>query len=254
MSGSLQRSVQSLTVGDGALAGRVVLIVGAHGGLGAATAHAAAAAGATVVLLGRRVPKLSRLYDALVAKGAPTPAIYPLDLEGAGPADYEQLAEALNRECGRLDGIVHAAAEFKGLVSFGSVPPEDWIRALHVNLTAPVLLTQACLPLLLAAPDAAVVVPVDDPARVEKAFWGGYGLASAGRAAWVRSLGDEFENSPLRVHGLQFAPMRTPLRARAYFAEDPGRCPEPAASVAAVIWALACGDAVSRGQVLALQG
>ena len=50
-----------------ALAGRVVLVAGAHGGLGSVAARACARAGATVVLLGRRVPKLNRLYDAVVS-------------------------------------------------------------------------------------------------------------------------------------------------------------------------------------------
>src|SRR5688572_12923835 len=71
-----------------ALAGRVVLVTGACGGFGTAAAHAAARAGATVVLLGRRVRALEKLYDALEAAGAPKPAIYPLNLEGATPADY----------------------------------------------------------------------------------------------------------------------------------------------------------------------
>lgn len=235
-----------------ALADRVLLLVGAHGALGTAIAKAAAAAGATVVLLGRRVPKLNRLYDALLGLGAPTPAIYPLDLEGAGPADYEQLAEALERECGRLDGIIHVAADFKGLVPFASLPPEDLVRSLHVNATAPALLTQACLPLLQKAPDAALLVAVDDPARVERAYWGGYGLANAARMAWVRLLGDELENSPVRVYGLCPGPMRTTLRGKAYFSEDPGQWPEASAYAPAFVLAAADARFPGRGQNLQL--
>ncbi|KAF1701400.1 short-chain dehydrogenase, partial [Pseudoxanthomonas kalamensis DSM 18571] len=52
-----------------ALSGRVVLITGAAGGLGAAAAQACAAAGATVVLLGRKVRPLERIYDAVAALG-----------------------------------------------------------------------------------------------------------------------------------------------------------------------------------------
>ncbi|GIX34335.1 MAG: short-chain dehydrogenase [Lysobacteraceae bacterium] len=238
----------------GPLAGRVVLVVGAHGGLGACCARQAAAAGAVVVLLGRRVPKLNRIYDAIQAAGGPEPALYPLDLEGAGPADYEAMAAAIRRECGRLDGIVHAAAEFRGLSSFASIPPEDLVRSLHVNLTAPMLLTQACLPLLQEAEDAAVVVAVDDPRRCARAYWGAYPAAQAARAAWVAQLGDELENTPVRVHGLRPGPMRTPLRARAYFAEDPGRWPAPEVYAAAFVTALADATAFRRGAVSELEG
>lgn len=235
------------------LHGRVVLVVGALGGLGAACARQAAEAGATVVLLGRRVPKLNRMFDALVAAGHAEPAIYPLDLEGAGPADYAQLAAAIGEQCGRLDGIVHAAAEFKGLVAFGSIPPEDLLRSLHVNVTAPMLLTQACLPLLQQAGDAAVVVAVDDPARCARAYWGAYPAAQAARAAWVAQLGDELENTPVRVHALQPGPMRTALRARAYFAEDPGQWPEASAYAPRFIDALAGDPTLARARVSALQ-
>ena len=70
-----------------ALDQRVVLVSGAHGGLGSAAAVACARAGATVVLLGRKLPKLNRVYDAVAQAGA-EPLLYPLDLEGASPDDY----------------------------------------------------------------------------------------------------------------------------------------------------------------------
>ena len=90
---------------DPALKGRVVLIAGAAGGLGSAAAVACARAGASTVLLGRKVAPLNRVYDAVKAVG-PEPMLYPLDLEGAGPDDYDQLAEALDGEFGRLDGLL----------------------------------------------------------------------------------------------------------------------------------------------------
>ena len=236
--------------GADALRGRVVLVTGACGGLGAAAAHAAARAGATVVLLGRRVRALEKLYDALKANGAPEPAIYPLNLEGATPADYQQLAETIERECGRLDGILHAAAQFEGLAPLSLVAPEDWLRALHVNLGASMLLTQACLPLLAKAADAGVVFVLDDPARVERAHWGGYAVAKAGIAALVRVWADELENSPVRIHALLPGPMRTALRAKAYFAENPQQVAEPERWAGACVYLLAAAGAALRGTVL----
>ncbi len=209
------------------LRGRVVLVTGAAGGLGRAVALACARAGATVVLLGRKVPALERLYDAIEAGGGPRPGIFPLDLEGATPADYAMLAERVAAECGRLDGIVHAAAHFPGLTPIEQTEPEDFLRALHVNLSAPCLLTQACLPLLRQAPAAAVVFVLDDPARVERAFWGGYAVAKRGLEALARVLADELEGTAVRVSVLSPGPMRTPLRARAWFAEDPRGVPPP---------------------------
>lgn len=234
---------------DAELSGRTVLVVGAHGALGSALCRSLGASGATVVLLGRRLPKLNRLYDAMIAEGAPTPAIYPLDLEGAGPVDYEQMAAAIEQGCGGLDAIIHVAAEFKGLVGFESTPAEDYVRSLHVNLTAPVLLTQACLPLLKRSPRADVLVALDDPGRIEKAFWGGYAMAHAGRAAWVRSLGDELENSVVRVVGFRPGPMRSPLRTRAFFTEDAAALAAPEDIAPAVLSLLRKREAAAGSTV-----
>ncbi|HET7843173.1 MAG TPA: SDR family NAD(P)-dependent oxidoreductase, partial [Xanthomonadales bacterium] len=114
---------------EGSLRGRVVLVAGAAGGVGGAAARAAAAGGATVVLLGRRVKPLERLYDELVAAGAAEPAIYPLDLEGSTPDDFATLAERIEAECGRLDGVVLAAARFTGLVPLGQSEPLEFLRS-----------------------------------------------------------------------------------------------------------------------------
>ena len=48
----------------------------------------------------------------------------------------------------RLDGIVHAAAHFDSLQPFEQQAPDEWNRNLQVNVTAPFLLTRACMPLL----------------------------------------------------------------------------------------------------------
>lgn len=203
-----------------ALSGRVVLVTGASGGLGRATALACARAGATVVLLGRKVAPLEGLYDEIEALGAPQPAIYPLDLAGATTEDYGTLADAIERQCGRLDGIVHAAAHFDGLRPLEQTKSADWTRAQQINLHAPFLLTQACLPLLRERDDAAVVFVMDDTQRMTKAFWGGYGVAKIGLATFASILNEENATGPIRVHALLPAPMRTALRRMAYFGEN----------------------------------
>jgi len=232
------------------LAGRVVLLGGAHGGLGAAAAQACAAAGATLVLLGRKLPRLNRVYDAVAQAGA-EPLLYPLDLEGATPDDYAELADRLQAELGRLDGVLHCAAEFRGLTPLEHMDPATFARAVHVNLTAPWWLLQACLPLLRQAEDAAVVLAVDDPARVGQAYWGGYGVAQHGLRALVGMLAAELSGTPVRVAGLQPGPMRTPLRARAYADDlDPG-LRDPAAYAEACVTLLSPAGAVHRGTVWA---
>lgn len=231
-----------------ALASRVVLVSGAHGGLGQASARACAQAGATVVLLGRKPAMLNRVYDACARLG-PEPLLYPLDLEGAAPDDYAELARRIGAELGRLDGLLHCAAEFRGLTPLEHTDPAAFARAIHVNLTAAWWLSQACLPLLKAASDGALVFALDDPQRIGQPYWGGYGVAQHGLRALVQMLHAELANSSVRVSALQPGPMRTPLRARAY-AEDHDPALAAAADYAShCVTLLSPAGAARRGQV-----
>ena len=233
---------------DQALDGRIVLVAGAAGGLGSAAAVACAKAGATLVLLGRKLAPLNRLYDAVKAVG-PEPILYPLDLEGASPDDFDQLGQAIDGEFGRLDGLLHCAAEFKGLTPLSHTDPADFARAIHVDLTARWWLTQACLPLLAKSEAGAAVFVLDDPARSGGAFWGGYGIAQAGQAALVRMLQAELGEHGPRISGLQPGPMRTNLRAKAYQANADLKARPAADYAGACVELLSPAGAAWRGTI-----
>ena len=231
-----------------ALDQRVILVSGAHGGLGSAAAAACARAGATVVLLGRKLPKLNRVYDAVAQAGA-EPLLYPLDLEGASPDDYAELADRLRAELGHLDGVLHCAVEFKGLTPLEHTDPAAFARVVHVNLTAPWWLSQACLPLLRQAQDAALVFALDDLERVSQPYWGAYGIAQHGLAAMVGMLHAELASSSVRVSALQPGPMRTGLRSRAYADDNDLQAREAADYADACVTLLSSAGAAHRGQV-----
>ena len=231
------------------LEGRVVLVAGAAGGLGSAASVACARAGATVVLLGRKVAPLNRVYDAASAVG-PEPLLYPLDLVGAAPDDYAELALRIETELGRLDGILHCAADFKGLTPLLHTDPADFARAIHVDLTARWWLTQACLPLLGKSDAGAVVFALDDPARTDGAFWGGYGLAQSAQASLVAMLQSELGEHGPRVSGFRPGPMRTALRGKAYQPNADAEARDPAGYADACVALLSPAGAASRGLVV----
>lgn len=238
----------------GSLAGHVVIVTGATGGLGRASALACARAGATVVLLGRKVRALEAIYDEIVSLGdTAQPAIYPMNLEGATPRDHDELAATLERELGRLDGIIHAAAHFDGLQPLDQMRPEEWLRTQHINVTAPFLLVRACMALLRAAPSAANVFVLDDVERMARPFWGGYGVAKHALAGMMAILHEENEHASLRIHGLLPAPMRTVLRRAAYYGEDTMALPLPDDAAATAAWLLTTEALPWRGKVLDLR-
>ena len=225
------------------LAGRVVLVTGAYGGYGRALALACAGAGARLVLLGRNARKLERIADAVEQAGGEA-LLYPLDLQGAAPDDYAELATRVGEGAGRLDALVHCAADFPGLTPLEHTDPAAFARSLHVGLTARWWLTQACLPLLRESGAGRVVFAIDPAPRAAPAYWGGYGLAQQGLEALVAMLQAENAKQALSVHALHLPPLRTPLRARAFAADHDRHAREPAAFTGACLDLLADGAAV----------
>ena len=234
------------------LQGRVVLVAGAAGGLGSAASVACAQAGATVVLLGRKLAALNRVYDAVKAVG-PEPLLYPLDLVGATPDDFDELAQRIEAELGRLDGLLHCAAEFKGLTPLLHTDPADFARAIHVDLTARWWLTQACLPLIAKSDAGAVVFAIDDPARGvgnAGAFWGGYGLAQSAQATLVSMLQAELGEHGPRISGLRPGPMRTALRGKAFQPNTDLQAKPAGDYAAACVELLSAAGARQRGKIV----
>ena len=219
------------------LAGRVILITGATGGLGREAALAMAASGAEVVLLGRNPTRLERLCDEIDERGTGRAVIYPMNLAGAQPDDYTELATRVESEYGRLDGLLHGAAVLGGLTALARYPLERWAEVLQVNLNACFLLTRACLPLLERAPDPVIAFVGDERARRGSAYWGAYGISKAAVETFSRILADELEcNSRTRVHCLEPGPMRTALRALAWPAESPECSSAPAERAPALVF------------------
>jgi NAD(P)-dependent dehydrogenase (short-subunit alcohol dehydrogenase family) len=211
------------------LAGRVILITGASSGLGRALAIECARARATVILCGRNVAKLERVYDEIEALGAPQPAIAKLDLATATAVDYDGLAQTIHTEFGTLDGLVHSAGLLGDRTPLEQYDVPTWCKVLHVNLTAPFILTQVLLPSLRQSADASVVFVSSGVVHNSRPFWGAYAVAKTGLES-VRSMwSQELEGEPnIRVNSVNPGRMRTPMRAAAYPGEDPNTLPSPA--------------------------
>jgi NAD(P)-dependent dehydrogenase (short-subunit alcohol dehydrogenase family) len=230
---------------------RVVLVTGAGGGLGRAVALACAQHGARLILLGRTVAGLEAVYDAIKAGGGPEPALYPMNLAGAAWQDYEELAATLGREFGRLDGLAHCAAHFKGYTPLAATEARDWLDALQVNVTAPFALTRHCLPLLEQAGDGSVVLVADACGRRGKAYSGAYGVSKFALEGLMQTWAQELESAGrVRINTLDPGPMDTALRRRGY--ADRAGTRDPAIAAAALLWLLGPDSRATSGQALSL--
>jgi NAD(P)-dependent dehydrogenase (short-subunit alcohol dehydrogenase family) len=236
------------------LTDRVVLITGASDGIGKAVAQAAAAHGARVLLHGRNVRKLEGVYDAIVAAKQPRPSIVPLDFEKAGPEEYEKLAAALEQEFGRLDALLHNAGMLgeRAPIEHHDIP--KFMRTMHVNVTAPFILTRYCLPLLKRSADPSIIFTSSGVVARPRAFWGAYLASKWASDGLMRMLADELENSPtIRVNSIDPGKVRTKMRLQAYPAEDPQTLPEPAAIVAPYLYLMGPDSRGVSGRTFACQ-
>ena len=227
---------------------RVILITGAGDGIGRAVALAAASHGATVVLLGKTVSKLEAVYDQIDAMGAPQAAIYPLHLEGATPADYDQLALTLQENFGRLDGLLHNAALLPYLSRLKDHEADDWMKIMQVNLNGPFLLTQSCYDLLAASTDASLVFTSDNYGVQAKPFWGAYGISKAAVEFLARTWAAEVEHTTLRVNLIDPGPTLTALRKRVFPGEDNRNLKSPESLVQMYLWLLGPDSANVNGE------
>lgn len=219
------------------LADRIILITGASDGIGKAVAQAAAQHGATVILHGRNVRKLESVYDSIVQAGAPRPSILPLDFEKAGPAEYEQLVAAIDKEFGRLDVLLHNAGMLGDRAPIEHYDVAKWMRTLHVNVNAPFILTRSCLPMLKRSSDPSIVFTSSGVVSQPRAFWGAYLVSKWGSDGLMHLLADELESSPrIRVNSINPGKVRTNMRLQAYPAEDRSKLAAPESIVAPYLY------------------
>jgi NAD(P)-dependent dehydrogenase (short-subunit alcohol dehydrogenase family) len=129
------------------LVGQVVLVAGASSGMGRATAMAAAAAGATLVVAARNRTALAELVTSLEAAGATVLSV-PTDM--TDPAAVAQLAGAANQQFGRIDAAVNTVGTNIPRRALDELNPERWADLIGTNLTSAFNLTRAIVPIFRA--------------------------------------------------------------------------------------------------------
>lgn len=203
------------------LAGRIILITGASDGIGRALALHAAALGARVILHGRDVAKLERLYDDIEAlDGAARPSLAVIDLASANSEAYISLAKSVESEFGRLDGLVLNAGILGERYPIEQYDAVLWQKVMHVNVTSVFAITQVLLPSLLQSEDPSVVFTSSGVGRKGRAFWGAYAVSKFATEGLSQVLADEHRQGKLRANCINPGATRTKMRLAAYPAED----------------------------------
>jgi short-subunit dehydrogenase len=221
------------------VAGAVCLVTGASSGIGRATAHRLARAGARLVLGGRDPDRL-----ALVA-GETGGRPVALDLAESGAT--ERLAREATAAFGRVDVLVNNA----GTGAYGplaGLEPGAAERLIRVDLIAPIELTRALLPPMLERGRGHVVNVGSIAGHVGVPREAVYAAAKGGLAVFTESLRQELAGTGVGVSLVSPGVVDTPFFARrgAPYARRRPRPVSPDAVARALV------DAIERDRPLVL--
>lgn len=204
---------------EGSLKDTVSLVTGSSKGIGAATAHALASAGAHVVLTGRDVKALETVEDAVHEAGG-SATIAPIDL--TEPDAIARLAQAVGARWDKLDHLIINAAYLPELTPVTQIDPAEFNKALMTNVIATQTLLARFDPLLKRAGAGRIVGLTSSVGGAPRAYWGAYGSTKAAFDTLLDCYAQEVEKvSEVKVAVLDPGATRTKMRERAYPGEDP---------------------------------
>ena len=206
---------------------KTILITGAGDGIGKAIAECYANFGANIILLGKTVSKLEKVYDSLIRLGKQEHTIIPWDLKGASEQNYQDMNDAISHSYGALDGLVLNAGIISALMPFESIDMKAFDDMMQVNLRANVLLIKSLLPTLSKAQNASIICNSSSVGRKGRAFWGGYAISKFALEGLMQVVADEYSHTSIRCNCVNPGAVRTAMRAKVYPGEDPNSLKNP---------------------------
>jgi 3-oxoacyl-[acyl-carrier protein] reductase len=176
---------------------KVVLVVGASAGIGAATARLLHAEGARLVLVGRRESVLSELAASLAGGGDSVLAI-PADASVPGALD-EVVRQAV-RKYGTVHHLAVIAAPMGARTTFQALSDSDWEFYFHSGLMIAVQACRAALPEMLKHGSSAAVLTAAYSIHAHKPQLIAYTTLKSAVAALSKNLAKTYGPQGLRVN------------------------------------------------------
>lgn len=235
---------------------KTIMITGAADGIGKALAIALGRAGADLILLDKNEKGLEALADTLIMQRVvKDPLLIPLDLATLTEDMAAHLAEQLNANYQKIDGLVHIAGMLGELTPLSQYPPFLWRQVWSTHTDAAFFLTQALTPLLRAAPQAQVILTTADEGLLPRAYWGAYSVSKAALQALAQVWAEEWRNTSLmRINTVNPGPVATEQRRQAFPAEDITKLPKPDEAINSYLYLLSDADPSLSGAILLPEG
>ncbi|QGU31597.1 SDR family NAD(P)-dependent oxidoreductase [Thermochromatium tepidum] len=196
---------------------KTILITGASGNLGAATARAFAAQGARTVLIGRNPEALHRTQATLPA--GTESLVISVDL-----LDSEQvtaMVEQVEGHFGAIQGLINIAGGFRMGPAIQDTTDADWNAMLDLNARTAFHCARAVVPKLLAAGQGTIVNVAARAALRGLGHMGPYCISKAAVVTLTETLADELKSNGIRVNCVLPGTLDTPQNRAAMPDQDP---------------------------------
>ena len=175
---------------------KTVLITGATGGIGMATARLLVAGGAQVFLTGRNAEKLQAIQQELKL---PAERVFAADLGQA--TEVEALRQRYHTAFPTIDILVNAAGI--GIIKpMESLSPEEFMATLQSNLIAPFLLMKAFLPAMKEVKKGLIINIPGVLGKVPMAGAAAYSASKYGLTGMMQSIREELKRTDIRITNL----------------------------------------------------
>ncbi len=195
------------------LDGRVAVVTGAAGGIGAAIARQLSAQGAQLTLMDRTAEMLEPLASEIRSAGGRSPLV--LGCELTDEKAIRDAAESAVNAFGQIDILIANAGLLLPNATLEQTQTAEWDLTMNVNLRAPFLCARYFGAPMLKAGKGAIVVTTSIAAHAPNTT-ASYGPSKAGLLALMRQISVEWGPRGVRANAISPGLVRTPLSARFY--------------------------------------
>ena len=195
----------------GRVAGKVVLVTGGSSGIGLATVHRLAEAGAVTLICGRDQARLDAARAQVQARGFDV-ATYQADLSDMD--DCERLLQVLLAEHGRVDILVNnAGRSIRRAVDESYERFHDFQRMMQLNYFGALRMTLGLLPAMVAQRSGQVINISSIGVLTHVPRFSGYVASKAALEAWSYCAAAEFADAGVGFTTINMPLVRTPMIA-----------------------------------------
>jgi len=231
-------------IGVSSMQGRVVLVTGANGGLGAYVTQAFLDAGATVIGTSSKIQQSDFSSSSFTA----------LPAEISSREDAQGLVDQVVARFGRLDVLAHTVGGFAGGQSIADTDDDTFQRMFDLNLNSVFHILRASIPALRQTGDGRIIANGSRAALEPGAGVGAYSASKAAMVSLIRTVALENKDAGLTANVILPGTMDTPANRKSIPNADFSKWVRPSTVASLITWLASDAGKDINGAVIPVYG